>query len=47
ANSSALSQAVHEIDRHKERMQALGMDTEQKRLNPDWIEAVKRIPLAK
>ncbi|WP_097138765.1 MULTISPECIES: DUF3087 family protein [unclassified Pseudomonas] len=47
ANSSALSQAVHEIDRHKERMEVLGMDTEQNRLNPDWIEAVKRIPVKK
>jgi hypothetical protein len=47
ANSSALSQAVHEIDRHKERMEALAMDTEQHRLDPAWIEAVKRIPLPK
>jgi hypothetical protein len=46
ANSSALSQLVHEIDRHKERMDALGMDTDQPRLNPAWIEAVKKIQVA-
>lgn len=47
ANSSALSQLVHEIDRHKERMEALGMDTDQPRLNPAWLAAVKKIECAK
>jgi len=47
ANSSALSQMVHEIDRHKERMDKLGMDTDQPRLNPAWIAAVKKIEVAK
>jgi hypothetical protein len=42
-NSSALSEAVAEINQHKERMEELGMDTEQPRLNPDWLEAVKKI----
>lgn len=42
-NSSALSEAVAEINRHKERMESLGMDIDQPQLNPDWIEAVKKI----
>lgn len=40
-NSSALSEAVAEINQHKERMEALGMETDQPRLNPDWLQAVK------
>lgn len=43
-NSSALSEAVAEINRHKERMEELGMDSDQPRLNPDWLAAVKQIP---
>ncbi|EXF44557.1 hypothetical protein BAY1663_03026 [Pseudomonas sp. BAY1663] len=42
ANSSALSEMVPEIDRHREAMQALGMDIDQRRLDPAWLEAVKR-----
>ena len=42
ANSSALSQMVKEIDLHKTRLQALGIETEQTRLDPAWIEAVKK-----
>ncbi|MDX1299235.1 MAG: DUF3087 domain-containing protein [Pseudomonas sp.] len=42
-NTSALSEAVTEINQHKERMQSLGMDTEQTQLNPDWLKAVKAI----
>jgi hypothetical protein len=30
------------MDQHKERMQALGIDTEQTRLDPTWLEAVKQ-----
>lgn len=41
-NSSALSQAVREMDEHKERMEALAIDTELHQLNPAWIEAVKK-----
>ena len=41
ANSSALSQMVREIDMHKARLEALGIDTEQTRLDPAWIEKVK------
>lgn len=42
ANSSALSQAVREIDEHKERMDALGLETDQPRLESAWFEAVKQ-----
>lgn len=42
ANSSALSQMVLEIDLHKARLEALGIDTEQTRLDPAWIDAVKK-----
>lgn len=41
-NSSALSQMVREIDAHRERMLALGLDTEQTRLDPIWIETLKK-----
>lgn len=41
-NTSALSQMVHEIDRHKAAMEARGMDTEQTRLYPGWVEEVKK-----
>jgi hypothetical protein len=47
ANSSALSQMVHEIDQHKASMEALGMDTDQPRLNPDWLESVKQAGVVK
>lgn len=42
ANSSALSQAVREIDEHKARMDALGLETDQPRLESAWLEAVKK-----
>jgi hypothetical protein len=44
ANSSALSEAVAEINLHKERMESLGMDTDQPSLHPEWLQAVKQIP---
>ncbi len=43
ANSSALSEAVAEIDRHRERMQSVGMDIDQPALDSNWIAAVKKI----
>jgi hypothetical protein len=46
ANTSSLSQMVHEIDAHKEAMQAQGLDTDQPRLNPEWLAAVKALPKA-
>jgi len=47
ANSSALSQMVREIDQHTAAMQAQGLEVDQPRLNPDWVEAVKKIDVAK
>lgn len=41
-NSSGLSQMIHEIDAHLARMQALGLDSEQTRLDPAWLAAVRR-----
>lgn len=40
-NSSDHGTLVLEIERHKEAMQARGLDIEQYRLDPAWIEAVK------
>jgi hypothetical protein len=42
-NSSDHGQLIREMDRHKERMQALGIDTEQTRLDPAWLEALKQM----
>ena len=42
ANSSALSQMLREIDLHKARLEALGIETEQTQLDPAWIDAVKQ-----
>ncbi|MGF6208135.1 DUF3087 domain-containing protein [Pseudomonas frederiksbergensis] len=44
ANSSDHSQLTREMDQHKARMEALGLDTEQTRLNPEWLEALKQTP---
>ena len=41
-NSSELSQMTREIDAHREAMEQRGLDTEQKRLDLAWLEAVKR-----
>jgi len=43
ANSSDHNQLNREMEQHKARMEALGIDTEQMQLNPAWIEAVKRV----
>lgn len=40
-NSSELSQLVREIDAHREAMQQRGLDIEQQRLDPVWLERVK------
>lgn len=42
ANSSDHAQLSRDMDQHKARMQALGIDTEQTRLHTDWIDAVKQ-----
>lgn len=41
-NSSELSQMTREIDAHREAMEQRGLETEQKRLDLAWLEAVKR-----
>ncbi|MDP3979457.1 MAG: DUF3087 family protein [Pseudomonas sp.] len=46
-NSSALSQMIAEINRHKASMAALGMDTEQNQLDPAWLETVKKASAAR
>jgi hypothetical protein len=33
-----------EIDQHKARMEALGIETGQTRLDPAWIDALKQTP---
>ncbi|MNU05658.1 hypothetical protein D3C72_2505400 [compost metagenome] len=40
-NSSDHNQLIHEMDQHKARMEALGIDTEQTQFNPAWLQAVK------
>lgn len=41
-NSSDHSQLVREMDQHKARMDQLGIDTDQIRLDPAWLETVKQ-----
>ena len=41
ANSSAHLQMIQEIDHHRVRMTQLGIDTDQARFDPAWINAVK------
>lgn len=41
ANSSAQAQLVGEIEAHKAKMEALGIDTDQTRLDPAWLESLK------
>ena len=43
-NSSDHSQLIREMDLHKARMEALGIETEQTQLNPAWLDAVKQTP---
>ena len=40
ANSSAQAQMVGEIEAHKAKMQALGIATEQTRLDPAWLDSL-------
>jgi hypothetical protein len=42
ANTGSLSEIVGEIDRHREAMQAQGLDPEQNSLEADWLDSVKR-----
>ncbi len=41
-NSSDLGQAQAEIERHRQRMEDAGLDTEQTRFDPAWLDALKR-----
>jgi hypothetical protein len=43
-NSSDHGQLTREMDLHKARMEALGIETEQTQLNPAWLDAVKQTP---
>ncbi|MBA2930094.1 DUF3087 family protein [Pseudomonas sivasensis] len=43
ANSSAQAQLVGEMDAHKARMQTLGIDTEQTRFDPAWLDGLKSV----
>ena len=43
-NSSDHSQLIREMDLHKARMEALGIETDQTQLNPAWLEALKQTP---
>ncbi|UTW08682.1 DUF3087 domain-containing protein [Pseudomonas benzenivorans] len=40
-NSSELGQLVREIDAHREALEQRGLDPEQARLDPAWLEALK------
>ncbi|MFJ2319791.1 DUF3087 domain-containing protein [Pseudomonas sp. NPDC087817] len=40
-NSSDHAQLHREVETHKERMRALGLDIDQPRLDPAWLEALK------
>ncbi|PMX00746.1 DUF3087 domain-containing protein [Pseudomonas sp. FW215-R2] len=40
-NSSDYAQLHREVEAHKARMEALGLDTDQTRLDPAWLEALK------
>ncbi|MBM7060582.1 DUF3087 domain-containing protein [Pseudomonas sp. UL073] len=41
-NSSELSQQVREIDAHREAMLLRGLDVEQNRFDPAWLDALQR-----
>ncbi|WP_455918088.1 DUF3087 domain-containing protein [Pseudomonas cerasi] len=43
ANSSAQAQLLGEIDAHQAKMQALGINTEQTRLDPAWLDSLKSV----
>ena len=47
ANSGSLLEVKAEIERHRERMEEQGLDTDQPRLEPAWLDAVKRIDAVK
>lgn len=44
ANSGSLLEMRAEIEQHRMAMQEAGLDVDQPRLEPGWIETVKKIP---
>ena len=40
-NASDHAQLHREVEAHKARMEALGLDTDQTRLDPAWLETLK------
>ncbi len=40
-NTGEISQMILEVDRHKQLMEELGIDSDQQTLDPAWIKAVK------
>ncbi len=47
ANTSSLSQMSHEIEAHKEALQAQGLEVDQPRLQPAWLGEIKALYQAK
>ncbi len=47
ANSGSLLEMRAEIEQHRSAMETLGLDVDQQRLEPTWIESVKKIDAAK
>lgn len=47
ANSGSLLEMKAEIEQHRSAMETLGLDVDQQRLEPTWIETVKKIDAAK
>ncbi|QXI30818.1 DUF3087 domain-containing protein [Pseudomonas vanderleydeniana] len=43
-NTSSLDQMAAEVEQHKAAMQALGLDPDCTRLDPQWLEQVKDMP---
>src|SRR5476651_524680 len=41
ANSSSQAQLVREVDEHLERMRGLGIEPDQTRLDPAWLDSLK------
>jgi hypothetical protein len=42
-NSSSLNQMRQDVEEHQERMRAQQLDTDQTRLDPSWLAALKNV----
>lgn len=42
-NSSSLNQMLQDVEEHQERMRAQQLDTDQTRLDPSWLAALKNV----